>query len=262
MRTEPVLLRHLRTSPAVHVSLSEPTGRDELAVDGVDTRSAVALLARLLADSPVEAAALTAADRDALLAALHRHCWDDRIVATLTCTACARPFDLSFELSAVQRHLAAPDSGWRAAGQGRVTRADGRSFLVPQGRDEIAAGALGRDTAVAALLVAAEVASEDIDLASAALDAAAPFLDIDLDAECAECGHQQRAHFDLQSYLLQRVLNERDALFGEVHVLASVYGWSLDDILTLPRATRRSFAAIAGESLRRQHASERRGARA
>jgi hypothetical protein len=58
------------------------------------------------------------------------------------------------------------------------------------------------------------------------------------------------------------VLNERDALFGEVHVLASVYGWSLDDILTLPRATRRSFAAIAGESLRRQHASERRGARA
>ena len=261
MRTEPVLLRHLRTGPAVHVTLSEPTGRDEIAVDGVDTRSAVALLARLLVGSPVDAFKLTASDRDALFAALQRHFWDDRIVATLTCTACSRPFDLSFELSAVQRHLASTPTRWTSDGQGRVTDRDRRSFVVPEAGEELAAAALGRESAVPALLAASEASSDDLELASVALDAAAPFLDLDLDAECAECGHHQRAHFDLQSYLLQRMLNEREGLLGEVHVLAAVYGWSLDDILTLPRTTRRSFATLAGESLRREGASARRGAR-
>ena len=262
MRTEPVLLRHRRSGPAVHVSLAEPTGRDELAVDGVDTRSAVALLARLLADAPVDASTLAAADRDALFAALHRHCWDDRIVATLTCAACGKPFDLSFELSAIQQHLASSGAEWTCDSQGRVTHADGRSLLVPMACDEMAAAALGREAALAALLAAVDVSSDGVEIASTALDAAAPFLDVDLDALCAECGHHQRAHFDLQSYLLQRVLNERDGLLGEIHVLAAAYGWPLDDILTLPRGTRRSLAALAGESLRRQATAGRRGDRA
>src|SRR5262245_25390514 len=139
MRTESVSLRHLRTGHAVHVTLSEPTGRDEITVDGVDTRSAVVLLSRLLVDSPVEAESLTASDRDALFAALHRHCWGDRIVSTLTCKGCSRAFDLSFELSAVQRHLASAETAWCRDGHGHVVHADGRSFLVPDAAQELAA---------------------------------------------------------------------------------------------------------------------------
>src|SRR5262245_23409713 len=151
MRTEPVLLRHLRTGPAVYVTLSEPTGHDDLAVDGVDTRAAVALLSRLLQGSAVDAARLAASDRDALFAALHRQCWGDRIVSTLICTACARPFDLSFELSAVQRSLASEHDRWPRDAEGRFTDRDGGSIAVPNAADELAAGALGRTAAFGAL---------------------------------------------------------------------------------------------------------------
>jgi hypothetical protein len=262
MRTEPVLLRHLRAGPAVYVSLSEPTGHDDLAVDGVDTRAAVELLSRLLEGSAVDASHLAASDRDALFAALHRQCWGDRILSTLVCTACARPFDLSFELSALERSLASAGERWPRDAEGRITDRDGRSVGVPNAADELAAAALGRPAALGTLLEAAGVSADHMASAAEALEGAAPIIDLELDAECADCGHHQQAHFDLQSFLLQRVINERESLLGEVHVLAALYGWSLDDILALPRATRRSFAAMARASLHGQSGAVRRGGRA
>jgi len=107
MRTEQVPLRHAQAGGRAAVALREPNGQDEMAVEGVDTACAVALLGRLLDDARHDPGQMAAADRDALLAALHRQCWGDRIVSTLTCAACANRFDLSFQLSEVQRHLGA-----------------------------------------------------------------------------------------------------------------------------------------------------------
>jgi hypothetical protein len=225
------------------VALREPSGADELAIDGVDTSSAVALLERLLADSGVPATHLVASDRDALLAALHRRCWGDKIVTTLTCTACEQPFDLSFELSAVQRHLTSTTSPWRSDGTGRVVDEQGSSFKVPALADELAAAAFGPRGGITHLAAACGADAAFVETASAALEAAAPIVDLELAASCADCGHEQSAHFDLQSFVLQRVLNERDALLAEVHLLASTYGWSLQEILSLARSTRRHLAS-------------------
>jgi len=246
VRTEAVKLRHLADSHAATVALRELRGRDELALEGVDTRAAVALLARLLDECAYDALALAASDRDALLAAVHRQCWGDRIVSTLTCSACATRFDLSFELSVVQRHLAANDGVWRSDGA-RVVDDEGRAFEVPIARDELDAAELAPRAAVALLATRAGAGGDD-ERAAAALEAAAPIVDLDLAARCVDCGHEQLAHFDLQSFVLQRLLNERAALLSEIHLLACAYSWSLREILGLARSTRRALVATIVQS--------------
>jgi hypothetical protein len=263
VHTERVSLRHLTSGPLAVVALREPNGRDEMAVEGVDTRSAVALLERLLnraGPEPLRAAQLSARDRDALLAALHRQLWGDRIVATLTCIACASRFDLSFDLSAVQRHVADPASAWRATGDGHVAR-DGAAYRVPTAEDELTV--IFGSAAEAATRLAARCGATppDVETAAAALQAAAPIIDIDLNARCTECAHEQSAHFDVQSFVLQRLLNERAALLTEIHLLAELYGWSLREILALARSTRRALAGIAGEARSGSRAPARREVR-
>lgn len=285
MRTEHVPLRHPPQALPAVVSLREPCGADEIAVDGVDTRSAVALLGRLLDGVEIRsgprdsglasglasgllASELVASDRDALLAALHRRCWGDRIVTTLTCSRCEQLFDLSFELSAVQRYLCGLESSWDADGRGRVVHPSGVALQIPRLAQEIEtasrdprtgaerlAESCGAYSAEALAAVASDVtrnaaleADSDaarkaaLEAASDALHAAAPIIDLELSASCADCGHEQSAHFDLQSFVLQRLINERENLLAEVHLLASAYGWSLSEILSLARSTRRQLA--------------------
>jgi hypothetical protein len=80
-------------------------------------------------------------------------------------------------------------------------------------------------------------------------------IDVDLEAACAECGQAAVARFDIQSFVLQRTLYQREGVLSEVHALAGAYGWSLNEILGLPRSLRRSLAerlaAARGTGLRR-----------
>src|SRR6266567_4222096 len=100
-RSERIPLRTVSERPCF-TTLREPRGEDELSVVGVDTRSAAALLGRLI-EGPTEPRQLAGSDRDTLLAALHRALWGDRIVAPIECAACEGKYDLSLELSALQR---------------------------------------------------------------------------------------------------------------------------------------------------------------
>ena len=220
--------------------LRELTGQDEIELTGIDTRAAIDLLSRLVevdlseTDTPVVVDKLTASDRDALLAAVHRQCWGDEINSTLTCTACAQRFDLSFMLSDMQQQFVLQrlqtvllPEGWR----------------VPNARDEIAS-AQEETVAQAAQKIAAlsGVGAEQIEFANPVFEKFAPLLDVDLDATCPECGHQQQAHFDVQSFVLMRLFNERDLLISQIHIMARAYGWSINSILELPRSIRLQFA--------------------
>lgn len=235
LETERVRLRVATTGEGAHqvLSLREPNGRDELDVTGVDTRAALRLLDRLLKTAarpgPANAAELCASDRDALLAALYRLCWGDRILSTLTCVRCGQRFDLSFQLSAVQRHLyAAPGETGR--------------WRPPLGEDELdCCENTGVSEGALTLAHRCGASLAEVEAAAAHLETIAPILDLDLDARCPECGQEQMAHFDLQSFLLQRFLSERETLLDEVHLLAQGYGWSLGEILGLGRSARRGL---------------------
>lgn len=259
--SEPVRLRHLgaaaQAQPGAHtVRLREPCGRDELALDGVDTGAAVGWLRALLAPpgAPpgIDPAGLSASDRDALLAAAHRALWGDRIVSTFACAACGAMVDLSFELSLLQKRLHSQAQGAVAGPLARQLRApamdEDAAWRLPDAAAEQAAANWDHEAghAAARAQLAAQVAApgqacDPIELARQ-LDRWAPLLDVDLDARCSECGHAQTLRFDLQSFTLQRLLDEREAVILEVHTLASGYGWSLAEIGALPRSLRRALA--------------------
>jgi hypothetical protein len=236
-----IRLHHL-PDPSRLARLREPAGDDELSLQGTDTRSAVQLLDRL-SDAPgTSAAELSASDRDRMLAALYRALWGDRIVSSLTCAACGAVYDLSFELSGLQREVADKASAVHAIAPRVIEDAAGVQFHLPDAGEEEAAAELG--VAVGVELLRGSIAAAgagDVEALSGQLDLVAPLIDVDLDTQCAECGRAAEARFDIQSFALQRLLDERQTVLSEVHVLASGYGWSLQDILSLPRSFRQSL---------------------
>lgn len=241
--TERVTLRHVATHPQI-VRLREPRGADELALAGVDTRAGVQWLDGLLDNAPFHAAELSASDRDALFAAQHRALWGDRIVSAIHCAACDAMFDLSFELSTLQWQLHERASEARVeAARILIDDTSGARLRLPGADDEDAAAQLGIEAGCAHLL--AGISDGDADGANALsvrLEALAPLIDVDLETQCAECGHAHIVRFDLQSFVLQRLLDERDIVLGEVHALASGYGWPLQEIGSLPRSLRHALA--------------------
>lgn len=250
--SERVPLRHAAGRQLL-VRLREPLGSDELALAGVDTRAAAALLDRLMEDGPSSAGELSASDRDGLLCALHRQLWGDRILSTLECEACGALYDLSFGLGALQRQLATESEATAVEAPRVLCDAQGRRYRLPSAAEEDVAAQHGLSEGRAQLraLVAGEAplvggdddgAGTESAALAARLEAVAPLVDVDLDANCAECGAARQARFDIQSFVLQRLLDEREELLGEIHAIAGSYGWSLHDIVSLPRGLRRTLA--------------------
>jgi hypothetical protein len=237
------------------VALRELRGCDEDSVEETNTEAAIALLDRLLCDSPGaalqpgEAARLTAPDRDRLLADIHRRNIADRIESTLVCSACKAPLDVDFTLTALLESL---DRGCARPGDGIYRLADGRAFRLPTGVDELASAWAAPEQAPAVLARACVVEGDperDPDALAAAMQDTAPLLDLDLDATCTECNAVQSVHFDLQHYMLSRILADRFARALEVHRLARAYGWSLHEILNLPRSQRRIYVELVDREL-------------
>lgn len=216
------------------VALRELTGADERFVEGPDTRSAVALLARLTTDcDPRE---LAAADRDRLLASVYTSLFGDLVESTVHCRACTHPFDVSFALSGLTAVLDRESGHREPQRNGTAWRTErGTLFRLPTAAAEMDADS--PESLLAACIV--ERAQNDTDEEiEAAMEAAAPLLDLDLDAQCPECGTEQKICFNIQSFLLERLAENRRRLFAEVHILAATYGWSLSEILSLRPAER------------------------
>ena len=86
--------------------------------------------------------------------------------------------------------------------------------------------------------------SQDQDLVTTFLEKAAPVLSLDLNAPCPHCGKDQTARFDLARYFARRLAAERTFLIREAHLIASGYGWSHGEIMSLTRSDRRAFAGL------------------
>jgi hypothetical protein len=249
------------------VWLRELSGGDERgAVRGTVTADALELLDRLLADArntsvrPVRAANLSAGDRDRLLATVYMRTYGTRISNTLRCAECGALYDIDFSLDDLVGHrVPAAEDGTvgRSATQrledGSFQLPDGTRFRLPTGEDECATLGLPPVEAEQLLLDrclverGAEDQSSDGKLMARlqeALEALAPTLDVELDTVCAECGAHHPAGFDIEHYLLSALLEERPQLARDIHLLASTYGWSLSEILDLPRSQRRSLVAL------------------
>lgn len=79
-----------------------------------------------------------------------------------------------------------------------------------------------------------------------ALDALDPQADLVLALHCVACGHAGEAQLDAGALLWEEIEVRAHVLLGEVHRLASVYGWSEAQILALSSARRASYLAMVG----------------
>ena len=77
-----------------------------------------------------------------------------------------------------------------------------------------------------------------------ALEAADPNADLAFDVHCAACGHTGTAQLDAGELLWDEVDARARALLGEVHLLASAYGWSESEILGLSTARRAAYLSM------------------
>lgn len=226
----------------------ELTGRDEFSVLGTDTAHAIDLLTGLT-DSASSVLDLVATDRDRLLAAVYRSAFGDRIESTLTCNNCAEPFDLDFSLNSVIASVdeTSNEGEWVRLDGGRFEAANGLSFRLPTGRDELEA--IGRTTdEVESMLLLRCTDGREWPEGRAAfeelLERVAPIIDLELVATCPECRHVQKVQFDIQTYLLGALLAERRRLLADINCIARAYSWSLDEILSLARSDRRLLVEL------------------
>ena len=68
-----------------------------------------------------------------------------------------------------------------------------------------------------------------------------PQADLQLSLHCIACSHRWQTAFDIVSFLWSEIDNWAHRTLHEVHLLASAYGWSEDDILALSPWRRRYY---------------------
>lgn len=68
-----------------------------------------------------------------------------------------------------------------------------------------------------------------------------PQADVSLAVQCPACGHAWELIFDIGLFVWNDLATKARRLVREVHLLASAYGWSEADILTLSPARRQAY---------------------
>lgn len=252
------------TIPGGWVEFRPLTGRDERSLEGVGVFDTVALIDRLAIDRPGvmvvsgQAVNLTSAARDRALACIYMQSYGDLIRSSRLCAACGNHYDLSFKLSDLLKGypMATPPT------DGVYQTADGVRFRLPTGIDELAVIGLAPQAARQALLKRCMLTENaDPEMIEAAMESVAPLLNTELQAICPECATAEIMDFDMGTYLLRRLLNDKERLPNEVHMLAMAYGWSHDDILDLTRSERRRYIALIEASVRQSRARPISGSR-
>jgi hypothetical protein len=241
-------------TPGNHfVSLRELNGYDELMIEDAGTSGIISLLNRLMVEDAVgklpSAAKLAIADRDYVLAEIYKYTYGSRIQSVLTCQSCTQPFDLDFLLDDLVAHTRGETLACTIDDHGFYITEDQDRFRLPNGEDELATYGLKADQAEQLLLcrcLPEPVTKEKADRIQALMERLAPILNMNMQVTCPECRHIQEAHFDIQSFLLAQLKNERKQAAAEVHCLAATYHWSHQEIIELPRSLRKMYVSLIG----------------
>lgn len=84
-----------------------------------------------------------------------------------------------------------------------------------------------------------------------AMEALAPKVELELGADCLECGREFVAPFDPQDFFFGELRTSRDLLYREVHYLAYHYHWSESEIMEMPKTRRQDYIAILADEIER-----------
>lgn len=200
-----------------------------------------------------EPEALPVGERERRLWALRRALYGRHLDAVAECPACGERLEFELDAEAIcpagTEPAAAETLRWR---EGDWDLA----FHLPTSRElsslAVAADGIGPEERLRACLIEGVTRNERPVPAEALpapvierwerhLSAIDPLAETLLRLQCAACDHRWSEVFDIGGYLWRELSEEAERLFGEVHRLASAYGWSERDILALSPRRRRAY---------------------
>jgi len=175
--------------------------------------------------------------RNQALAELRCSCFGPNLPAWILCSRCDERLEFEVEVPALLR---SQQNGEQPSDEPVVI--NGHSFRLPTSRD-LARAASASDPRAAAvdLLEACRVEKgaslvwSDVDLEEIGeqLAIADPLAEIRLQFNCPMCGNRWEASLDLAAVLWSEIEAQAKRVVLEIHALASVYGWTEKEILSL-----------------------------
>lgn len=251
----PVISCHLPLSKGDQlVYVRELNGNDEIMIDATGTPGLIALLQRLLyvpgrQQTDIQAESIVIAERDYLLSLIYQQHYGSKIQSTLLCGYCGEKFDLDFLLPEWVSHVRENRLNSTPDNEGYFLTSDQQRFRLPNGVDELTAQGLPLEAMAGAMLsrcVPDEVTPETAQVIQNQMDQIAPPLSGNIETHCPECRRPQPVHFDIQTYFMARMKQEKKRVTAEIHCIAMTYKWAHSEILALPRSLRKRYAALIG----------------
>jgi hypothetical protein len=142
-------------------------------------------------------------------------------------------------------------SALSATADGEFVAGNGLRFRLPNSGDLVAVAPHCEDASSAALKLLqrcclnapdtqqwTDALLAEVEARMAALEAAT---DIELQFECAACGHNWADHFDIGAYFWEELDREAQHVLDDVHQLALLYGWDEHRILAMSGARRAAY---------------------
>jgi hypothetical protein len=223
---------------------------------GVARRSAeraVMLLAAASPGSTPEHLAQTpVGERDASLLTLREWTFGSRLIGLASCPGCGERLELVYDVADVR---ASPDA--RAAGEMSLT-IEGYEvhFRLPNSLDLAAAAdqpdvAAGRRLLLERCVLRAVHHGEErpadrlppgvVDAMGQRMAQADPQGDVQLDLACPACSRRWQAGFDIAAFFWSEIDAWACRTLRNVHALASAYGWSETEILSMSPSRRQAY---------------------
>lgn len=243
-----------RTQGVSGIFLKELDGHAEMKITNTGTLSVLEFLddivdGKLPDGRPLSPGAIPVADRDKILADVYLSLYGNRIETTVSCTHCDDFFDFRFSLDELIDHITARDSTLAVSlrEDGNYELPDGIVFRLPTGEDELSIMEYSTGQKEKILLnrciIKGKEKAED-DIINEAMMQVAPILEATLSATCPLCNGTQSFQFDIQPFLLSKLIMEKKELIRQMHQLASAYKWGHKEIMDLPRQQRQQYCAF------------------
>ncbi|HBY61459.1 MAG TPA: hypothetical protein DEH78_16680 [Solibacterales bacterium] len=186
----------------------------------------------LLRSAGIGAADISIGQRDRTLLALREATFGASLPCYAECPHCGGKVEFTLDAAAIE--FAEPPSG------------GGPLFRYPRANDLAAvAGLRDADAAVTALLERLSV-EDGVEAALTDLEAAIEASEVMISLTCPECAAPWQTAFDISSYFATEIAACAKRLLLEVHALASAYGWSEREILSMSSARRRCYLDMVG----------------
>lgn len=203
-----------------------------------------------------ELAALSIGQRDGRLLELYRGLFGPYLDAFAVCPECAEPLEyrlavgsllcaqeraaeeLRVESESAVIALRVPNSFDLEAIEGCADAGHARNVLLQRC---VVSAAVGGQRVAPEMLPESILEQVDARLAEADRQA-----ELTIQLQCSACAHAWQVLLDIERFLWLKISALAKRLLGEVHILASAYGWSEHDILSLAPVRRQFYLDMVG----------------